>query len=472
MKIDLFNVSEFIDLNELREVSSPVLFQRGSVPDPQGLISNDIFGVNVRKRRSTFAYINLHGHFFNPHVYKAFTRLWRNIEKVINGDYYYNIDENGLIYNDDEHGRTGIENIYKDWNKIKWERNVENFGMRNERIDLLTKTPKNKIFMDYQIVIPAFYRDVSIDSSGGGETSELNNLYSKLIRMAGVLEERDMFDFTMHSTYYNMQMIIIQIYDYFKTKLEKKNGIIRKFLMGKNTDYCTRSVISDPIYHADSPDHMETDFEHVGIPISQVCSLCYPFIHAYIKNWFENEFITNQESKLMYNGKDIVKIKDPESYFTDEYIKKMIHRYVRDPEFRFKAIKVPLDNGKWGYIGHTGIRFGQDHESEDSSIAKRPMTVTDLLFIACCDATKDKHVLVTRYPVSDSYGLFVAKIRVISTIQTEVVKIGETVYDFYPKIEVGLNEREVATRFKETTIFSSAYLDGIKGDLTYHHQVT
>lgn len=472
MKIDLFDIKEFIDLNELREVDSPILFQRGSVPDPQGLISNDIFGVNVRKRKTTFAYINLHGHFFNPHVYKAFTRLWRNIEKVINGDYYYNIDENGIIYNDEVNGRTGLESIYKDWNKIKWERNVENFGMRNERIDLLTKTPKNKIFMDYQIVIPAFYRDITADASGGGETSELNNLYSKLIRMAGILEERDMFDFTIHSTYYNMQSLIVQIYDYFKTKLEKKNGIIRKFLMGKNTDYCTRSVISDPIYHADDPDHMETDFEHVGIPISQVCSLCYPFVHSYIKNWFENEFITNQESKLMYSGKDIVKIKNPESYFTDEYIKKMIHRYVRDPEFRFKAIKVPLDNDKWGYISHTGIRFGEDHSSEDSSIAKRPMTVTDLLYIACYDATKDKHALITRYPVSDSYGLFVGKIRVISTIETEVVKIGETVYDFYPKIEIGLNEREVATRFKETVIFSSAYLDGIKGDLTYHHQVT
>lgn len=458
-------------MNELQEVTSPILFQRGVVPDPEGLISNDIFGVNVRSRRTTFAYINLHGHFFNPHVYKAFRRLWRNIEKVINGDFYYNIDTNGAIYRDDAHGRTGIENIYKDWNKIQWERSVEASGMRNERIDLLTKTPKNKIFMDYQIVIPAFYRDVSADTSKGGETSELNNMYSKLIRMAGLLEDRDMFDFTIHSTYYSMQKTIIEIYDYFKVKLEKKNGMIRRFLMGKNTDYCTRSVISAPLYHAESPDHMETDFEHAGVPISQVCSLCYPFVHAYIKNWFENEFITNQESKLLYNKKEdeIVRIDHPESYYTDEYIKKMIHRYIRDPEFRFQPIEVPLDNGKIGHINFTGIRYGKD-KTEESSIAHRPLTVTDLLYIACCDAVKDKHVIITRYPVSDSYGLFIAKVRVISTIQTEVVKIGETVYEYYPKIEIGLSEREVATRFKETTIFSSSYLDGILGDLT-HHQV-
>ena len=174
--------------------------------------------------------------------------------------------------------------------------------MRNERIDLLIKTPKNEIFMDYQIVIPAFYRDVTNNTSGGGETSELNNIYSKLIRMSGILEDRDMFDFTIHSTYYNMQSLIVQIYDYFKMKLEKKNGMLRKYLMGKNVDYCTRSVISAPLYKSDTPDHMETDFEHIGIPISQVCSLCYPFVASYIKNWFENEFITNQESKLIYKG--------------------------------------------------------------------------------------------------------------------------------------------------------------------------
>ena len=107
MKIDVFDIKEFIDLNNLEEITSPILFQRGNVPDPKGLISNEIFGVDVRSRKWTFAYINLHGHFFNPHIYKAFRRLWRNIDKVVNGDYFYNIDENGLIYKDDEHGRTG-----------------------------------------------------------------------------------------------------------------------------------------------------------------------------------------------------------------------------------------------------------------------------------------------------------------------------------------------------------------------------
>ena len=42
MQIDLFNVKEFVEINHLKEVTSPVLFQRGDVPDPNGLVSTSI----------------------------------------------------------------------------------------------------------------------------------------------------------------------------------------------------------------------------------------------------------------------------------------------------------------------------------------------------------------------------------------------------------------------------------------------
>ena len=48
MKINLFNIEEFIDINKLQEVTSPILFQRGDIPHPNGLISNQIFGITVK----------------------------------------------------------------------------------------------------------------------------------------------------------------------------------------------------------------------------------------------------------------------------------------------------------------------------------------------------------------------------------------------------------------------------------------
>ena len=80
MVIDLFDMDEFIELNELQEVKSGVLIQRNNVKHPEGLVSDDIFGVTVKSRKETFAYINLNGHFLHPLVYKTWKRMDRKIE--------------------------------------------------------------------------------------------------------------------------------------------------------------------------------------------------------------------------------------------------------------------------------------------------------------------------------------------------------------------------------------------------------
>ena len=59
MKLWLTDVDEFVSVNNLQEVKSPILFQRGSVPHPEGLISNEIFGLTTKERKTTFAYIDL-----------------------------------------------------------------------------------------------------------------------------------------------------------------------------------------------------------------------------------------------------------------------------------------------------------------------------------------------------------------------------------------------------------------------------
>ena len=461
MKIQLFNFKEFIDLNNLKEVKSPILFQRGSTPDPDGLISNEIFGVDLRSRKTTFAYIKLNGHFFHPHIYKTFKRLYRNIERIVNGEFYYRIDTDGHIVEDKQDGVTGLESIYKNWEKIKWDYSPDGSGMRNERIDILTKSKKNEIFIEYCIVIPAFYRDIKNSGDGKGETDPLNNMYAKIIRLAGLLGT-PMWDFTLHSTYYSIQTLLVEIYDSFKDKLAKKNGMIRKFLMGKNVDYCTRSVISTPNFHANNPNDMLIDFEHIGVPISQICSLCYPFMTKWLRDFFDKEFIQNQYTKYASDG-ELLDIKDPESYYTDDYIKKMMDQYIRNPEGRFDPILVPTENG-FEKIKFTGMILDPHDNSELSSISDRYLTVTDILYRAAVDCTKDKNTLVTRYPVTDSYGVFLGKTRVISTLDTVPVKIGATVYKFYPNIDIHMDKRKIATKFIETAQFSNSYLKGIGGD--------
>lgn len=462
MRIDLFDVKDFIEINKLQEVTSPVLFQRGDIPHPDGLVSNRIFGTTVQSRKNTFAYINLHGHFFHPHVYKAIKRMFRNMEKIISGEQYYIINNKGILELN-ENGETGIEFIYNNWEKINWEKTSDS-GMRNERIDMLKNFKKDEIFMQYLIVIPPFYRDIKSTSSGG-ETGELNKFYTNAIRYASLLKDRDMFSFQLYQTNSNMQNLIVDIYDYFKNKLEKKTGMLRKYLLGKNVDYCSRTVITAPRFHANKPSDMEVSFRYTSIPISQVCALCYPFVVKWVKDFFEREIFSFKNSKLVYDpmtNKSVeCELDNPESIFTDKYIKKMIDGYVNDPECRFNKIEVPIKNSnKKLFLKFGGRRLNQSKE-ELSNIAYRPMTYTDILYMASVDVTKDKHCIVTRYPVNDEFGVFINRIHVISTTMTEPIICNEKVYKHYPVIDFNVTPEKMATKFIDSIQFSNSYLKGL-----------
>nr|DAS02443.1 MAG TPA: RNA polymerase I subunit [Caudoviricetes sp.] len=468
MKIDLFNTKEFIEINKLKPVTSAILFQRGNVPHPNGLISNEIFGITTSSRRNTFAYINLHNHFFHPHIYKAIRRMFRNIDKIINGEMYYRIDSSGRLVQDDENGETGLQFIYDNWEKINWtkndEDNSEEFGMRNERINLLKKTNKDELFSQYQIVIPAFFRDIKTgSSSAGGETDDINNLYGKLIRLSSLLDRQGMFDFQFHSTNYNIQNTIIAIYDYFKHKLEKKNGMIRKYLMGKNVDYCIRTVITSPTYHADTVDDLKISFEYTLLPLAQCCSLMYPFIVKWVKDFFDRNIIQVKNNMILDGADKTIKIIDPESYFSDKYIKKLIDGFMKDPESRFNKIELPTNSSKPIYFKMTGKRMNNESSGE-LGVIDRPMTRTDLLYMACEDIAKDKHVQITRYPINKSYGIFFTKIRVGSTAKTVPMIINGITYNWYPDIDINTPVHTIPTLFLDATQFSNSYLTGIDGD--------
>ena len=467
MKIDLFNIEEFVDINELQEVKSAVLFQRGNIPHPEGLISNEIFGITTKSRKETFAYIDLHGYFFVPHVYKVLKRLYRNIEKIINGELYVSIGEDGRLVKD-ENGETGLEFIYNNWDKIQWALDDTDSGMKKERLNLVKTLPKKEIFSRYAIVIPAFYRDIKSTSSGG-EVDNINNLYGKLIRTATLVKEKDLFSFQFNMVNYNIQNTLVDIYDFFKHKLEKKQGLLRKYLLGRNVDYCTRSVITAPSYHANRPEDLMIDFRHANLPISQICSLCFPFVMAWVKKFFEREVFDTKNSKIIYDPvtdtvEDNIELKNPESYFSDRYLKKMIDTYIKDPESRFDKIFIPSNSNHKLYLRFTGKRIDPTTKAELPSIAYRPMTWTDILYMACEDVTRDKHCMITRYPLLDEFGIFIAEIRVCSTTETDMVSYNGKIYNWYPRIDFDVPSEKIASKFLDSIQFSNSYLPGLDGD--------
>ena len=79
---------------------------------------------------------------------------------------------------DREHGQTGIEFLYENWDKITWKKsnekeNQNEVGMRAERAGLIAECKRSEIFLTKIPVIPVYYRDVKT-TDGGGKTGDLN----------------------------------------------------------------------------------------------------------------------------------------------------------------------------------------------------------------------------------------------------------------------------------------------------------
>lgn len=467
MKVDILPISKFDKANGLVPVTDPVIFKKGATPSEGGLLSTDIFGVSTKERRLTYSYVELNGPFFSPFIYKMLKRMNRNFEHIVYGTKKFIIDDAGQLVEDEENGQTGLPFVYRNWDKIVFKKNKSN--IRNERIDLLTSLPKDTIFVKEWVVIPAFFRDVNLQSSDSGKIShhEINDLYSRLMRLSSILKSDNSFDFMMNNARAKIQETLVEIYDLLKAKIEKKNGLIRKSLLGKSIDYGARSVISAPTFKANRPEDMEIDYYHSGIPLAQCCSLFTTYIIGWLKRFFQREVEKMGGKFPVRNAKgDITyyKLKDPAIHFNEEYLGKQLDRFVHSPADRFDKIELPVEGAtKPIYLTFTG-RFTEAGATEESPLAQRHATWTDLLYQAAVDVTEDKYVWITRYPLLDYFGTFPTKVTVLSTQKTTPMFIGDKVFKSYPVVDHDVPQERMSVYFLDTVTMSNLYLAGLGGD--------
>ena len=473
MNLELANIQDIVELNDLIMISNPILYNRGCVPTEDGLFSTNIFGISNKDRSNRFAYINLYGKYLHPDAYKAFRRLNRNIDLLIAGTQNFTIDKEGNLVKS-ESGGTGIKWLYNNWEKLKWQKT--NSSMRNERIDLLTKHKKDILFVDKWLIMPAAYRDMNLQKMQQS-TDEINSYYTKLIRLANMSVDGNNFDFMLYNTQFNIQMELVRIYDYLKNIIEKKNGAIRKSLMGKSVDYSCRLVITSPQHNYDSFLNNKNDLETAGVPLSSCLVLFFPFIINWLRNYFIRELDARKNRypvKLPNSDKiGYVKLEEPSVYFNDEFLKEQVEKFIHSYSTRFEPITVPIKTPEvigrdYIYLYVVGREYNYENKDADpatlSVLFNRKMTWADLLYRAAVDVTRDKHVVITRYPVLDYFGSFITRIFVKSTSKTMPVNIDGTVYEDYPVIDENMRPENISTIFPDSLTFSNMMLEGIGGD--------
>ena len=416
MKINLVKVDEFIKTYQCLEVTNPVYFSNGR-PNEDGLFSSTIFGdIGSEERRSRFGYINLHGKFLQPIIYKILTSLDSRIDSIISGTEFYTVDAKGNLVEDGVKGQTGLDFLYKNIEKIKFQ--SSDSEVRKTKLKLLAGLKKDDMFTDKWLVIPAFLRDYN-PSGSAMEVDACNDIYSKIIRIASSLDGTTL-SFLANNSKASIQKLLVQLYTDFTEGLAHKKGIIRRSLMGKSVDYATRSVITAPKVNAKTYDQIEVKFGYTGVPLSQLVTLFYPFFVKYIEDFIKihREELTRFKTP---EGEDIY-IDNPEEQFSAKGIEKMLEGYIKNIEGRFASLTVKDKKGNLHPV----------HIFSDQ--LKRNFTLTDILYIAAVDICADKHVFVTRYPVENFLNIYPSKIKILSTKDTVEMKLPDRYLKNYPVI--------------------------------------
>ena len=474
LSVELLDNDAFIKANNIQEVTDPIFFVRDGIPTPEGLLSNEIFGITKDKRANTFAYINLNDWFFDPLCYILWSQMDSKIKECVHGTKKFKIENGSLV--PDENGQSGVKFIKDHFDEIHI-KSTES-SKRDKKIEFLKRNKKN-MFINKLIVIPAYYRDVN--SKGGGNVSvgDLNRYYSQLLVSVRSLKESEIYGLSMSDAVKGrIQELIVSIYNWLcgtgsqdddGVGLSKKTGIIRTSVMSKTANYGTRLVLSAPDLKAENINDLMVDTKTCALPLASAIVNFKPFILFNVRRFFENEFGGVQEHPLLNDkGKiEYYKVKNPLLVFSDEEIEAQMNRFIHGYSNRLSPVEVPLENGKTAYM----MFKGRDKSIEDfvdkvdnPTIAERRMTWCDIFYMAAVEATRDKHVLITRYPIDGAWNQFPSKIRISTTKNTEKIYVDGVYYQWYPKIREKDISSNTSNMFIDTLSFTNLNLKSITGD--------
>lgn len=480
LKVELLDVEDFIKKNNVKEITNPIFFVKNNIPTSDGLLSNEIFGITKDQRANIYGYINLQADFLHPLVYKIWRRMDSNIIAIVHGTKTFSLDKDGYIV-EDPNGETGVSFLKKNIDKI----HIKETGARkrNNNISFIMNN-KKRLFMSKLLVQPPYYRDV-LTGRRNVEVGSLNKYYSSILISARSLKETQDFGFSLgDATKGRIQETLLNIYNCLAGNsgnpddgkgLSSKTGIINEAGLAKTVDYGARLVLSAPELKVEHIDDLMVDMQHCALPLAATLTTFKPFIVFAVKRFFENEFggqayhqFYNKEGKLVN-----VTVKDPLINFSDERIEKEIKRFILGFSNRFDPVSVPIIDDKGNerlvylvFKGRevSGAKYASGETEGSSPLINRRLTWLDVLYMAAIEATEDKHVLITRYPIDSAYNQFPNKIRISTLKETEHVLVDNKYYHWYPKLresDIGTN---TSNKFIDTLNICNLYLKGICGD--------
>ncbi len=256
--------------------TSQFFLGKSTNPHPDGLFSESIFGIDGSPEyRESFSWIDLNTHIIHPVIYDILTkRIERKIELLLSGTVVFTINQDGNLEEDPDGEITGLAALYDNRHRWKFRRDIEEEGesksTRNKIIKMLEDNLKNELFfLDKLLIIPPAYRPLPLVKEIGtsGKINSLNDIYQRAIVLSSQLGS---VSGTLHDILsYRLQNLSRDMFDYARTKIAKKSGMIRKLMLGKRVDFSARTVITP---------NPKIQLGYVGIPVRMLCQLFEPSI--------------------------------------------------------------------------------------------------------------------------------------------------------------------------------------------------
>jgi len=265
-------VIKVLDVNKLvkglKPVTSTELKTRTGEFNPEGLLSEDIFGVEGSlDRAKNFSFINLNAKIIHPTLYRHIIKLERKLELMFSTQSSFTFTSDGKIV-EDENGVTGIAAFLENFPKIKF-RDL-NSPARKQLIDNLKQCFKDgTLAIDKLPVVPPDVRPVIESPDGELQIDELNNIYIGIMRKSFQIKSAGTGGQFFDLLNYGLQLAVNEHDRYIQSKIEKKHGLIRKNILGKRLDFAGRAVITP------GPD---LKINEIGIPLRMAVSIFEPFI--------------------------------------------------------------------------------------------------------------------------------------------------------------------------------------------------
>jgi hypothetical protein len=469
MKLDIFDVNDFVRVNGCLPVTSRFYLGTDGGPADDGLFSTAVFGkFGSEDRKTKFGYIDLRRKFFHPLVYVTIFGMFRALPRVISGEVYLMVNKDGNLITSDqpkEGFSTGIDFFVKNWAKIRWTKIGVDNQSREKKEDLLSSMKPEEVFLDKYLIIPAYYRDINFSSSAEGNRKisidGLNALYTKLVNAANSESITFAESYTTQSS---VQQTIVDIYTELTKKIAGKRGVIRQAVMGKSVDYSTINVISCPDSAGDHPTKQQVGFNEFGVPLVMALSLFYPYVLKWLEDFFHDY---EHAGSIVISGDKRFDIPDVvHQSINSTSLSAIVDAYIKD--------KTRMIRTQHFWLGGLGDRTPLVKEIKLPGMTKaRPFTLTDLFYAACKDIVQGKHVIASRYPITGPESVISCRVKLLTTERTVDFSgpsseggSGDARFTDYPWIPADDkgNIMHNKVRWIDTYVPNVAFLKGLGGD--------